>query len=83
MNAGKPMDLLTKALGSLVLVELKGKRKIRGRLMGFDQHLNLVLVEAEEFDEESNESVQLNTVIVRGDNVILVSPPPEGKSEGK
>ena len=83
MNTNKPMDLLTKALGSLVLVELKGKRKIRGRLMGFDQHLNLVLNEAEEFDEDNNEPIQLNSVIVRGDNVILVSPPPENKSEGK
>jgi small nuclear ribonucleoprotein len=74
------MELLQKSIGSQVLVELKGRKKLKGRLRGYDQHLNLILEDAEEitFDLESEtDSVeQIETVIVRGDNVVLVSPPP-------
>ena len=47
---------------------------LRGKLMGFDQHMNLILDSSEEFGEESNKT--LGTIVVRGDNVIMISPPP-------
>lgn len=75
------MELLQISIGSQVLVELKGRKKIKGKLRGFDQHLNIILEDAEEIsvDPETNQQtvVQVDTVIVRGDNVILVSPPPK------
>jgi small nuclear ribonucleoprotein len=75
------MELLQTSIGAQVLVELKGRKKIKGKLRGFDQHLNLILEDAEEIstDPETNEQtvVQVETVVVRGDNVILVSPPPK------
>ncbi len=74
------MELLQKSIGAQILVELKGKKKLKGRLRGFDQHLNLILDDAEEIDidtESNTETTEtVNTVIVRGDNIILVSPPP-------
>jgi len=67
--------ILEESLGKIVLVRLKGGKNIRGRLKGFDQHLNLVLDETE--DTTNPESVKkLGLIIVRGDNVILISPPP-------
>jgi len=67
--------ILEESLGKIVLVRLKGGKSIRGRLKGFDQHLNLVLDETQ--DTTSAESMkQLGLIIVRGDNVILISPPP-------
>jgi small nuclear ribonucleoprotein len=81
VNAGKPMELLQKSIGGQVLVELKARRKIKGKLLGFDQHLNLILEDAEEifFDPETEEATttQIDRVIVRGDNVVIVSPPPK------
>ncbi len=75
------MELLQTSIGSQVLVELKSRKKIRGKLRGYDTHLNLILEDAEEFktDPETDEQtiVQLDTVIVRGDNVVIVSPPPK------
>ena len=75
------MELLQTSIGSQVLVELKGRKSIKGKLRGYDQHLNLILEDAEEItsDLETNEQTvtQVDTVIVRGDNVILVSPPPK------
>lgn len=64
------------SLGKLVLVELKGGRTVRGKLYSFDQHMNLVLEDAEDVtNPESGRKV--GTIIIRGDNVVLVSPPPK------
>jgi small nuclear ribonucleoprotein len=53
-------------------VSLKGGREIRGVLQGYDVHMNLVLDKAEE--TENGEIRKLGTLIVRGDNVIYISP---------
>lgn len=64
--------VLSEALGSNVLVKLKGGKKLRGKLKSYDTHLNLVLEEAEEMQGDS--ARKLGTVIIRGDNVLLISP---------
>ncbi|MGD2072350.1 MAG: RNA-binding protein [Candidatus Thorarchaeota archaeon] len=74
------MELLKKSLDRQVLVELKARKKIKGKLLGFDQHLNLILEDAQEIqiDPETSEQIitQIDRVVVRGDNVVIVSPPP-------
>ena len=68
-------QILEESLGKTVLVRLRGGKSLRGKLKGFDQHLNLVLEETE--DTTDADSVKrLGVIIVRGDNVILISPPP-------
>ncbi len=67
--------ILEESLGKPVLVRLKGGRSLRGKLQGFDQHMNLVLEEAEDISD-TNSTQNLGTLIVRGDNVIILSPPP-------
>jgi small nuclear ribonucleoprotein len=81
MNAGRPMELLQHSIGDQVLVELKGKKIIKGKLRGYDQHLNLILEDAEEISNNPETGDQIievvKTVILRGDNVVIVSPPPK------
>jgi small nuclear ribonucleoprotein len=68
-------QILEESLSKIVLVRLKGGKSLRGRLKGYDQHLNLVLEETE--DTTNSENIRkLGVIIVRGDNVILISPPP-------
>ncbi|MFX1297563.1 MAG: LSM domain-containing protein [Promethearchaeota archaeon] len=73
----KPLELLSKSLDMRVLIKLKGGRELRGKLRGFDQHMNLVLEDAEEVrkGEEGEVILNVGTIIVRGDNVIIISPP--------
>ncbi|MCC6022462.1 MAG: RNA-binding protein [Desulfurococcaceae archaeon] len=64
--------LLQESIGNIVLVKLRGGKELRGRLKSFDQHLNLVIEDAEEVTPES--SRRLGTVVIRGENVLLISP---------
>ncbi len=68
----RPLDVLNNSLNRSVIVRLKGAREFRGVLQGYDVHMNLVLVNAEEIKEEGNR--KLSTVVVRGDNIVFISP---------
>lgn len=68
-------QVLEESLDKVVLVRLKGGRSLRGKLKGFDQHLNLVLEDAEDTTDSENIK-KLGSIIVRGDNVVIISPPP-------
>ncbi|MDI6719806.1 MAG: RNA-binding protein [Methanomicrobiales archaeon] len=69
----RPMEILDQVLNRQpVIVSLKGGREIRGILQGYDVHMNLVLDKAEE--EVGGTIVKVGTLIVRGDNVIYISP---------
>jgi small nuclear ribonucleoprotein len=69
----KPLNMLNKNLNNKVLVELKANREYRGILEGYDPHMNLVLKNAEELVNKELRR-KLDLAIVRGDNVIYISP---------
>jgi len=73
MEIKRPFDLLNQCLENNVLVKLKEDREIRGILKAFDQHMNLVLDNAEEW-ENGEMKVKIGKVIVRGDNILYVAP---------
>ena len=67
--------VLERSIGKTVLIKLRGGNSLRGTLEGFHQHVNLVLKDAENIsDPEKVKSI--GTIILRGDNVIMISPPP-------
>jgi small nuclear ribonucleoprotein len=70
----KPLKLLHASLNNRVMVELRGGRGYHGTLDGYDvPHMNLVLKNAEEMDK--GQSIGKHSmIIVRGDNIIYVSP---------
>ncbi|MDK2915696.1 MAG: small nuclear ribonucleoprotein [Euryarchaeota archaeon] len=69
----RPLDILDQVLNRQpVIISLKGGREIRGILQGYDVHMNLVLDKAEE--EVDGATQKLGTLIVRGDNVIYITP---------
>lgn len=78
MTKKRPLDVLNASLNKRVIVHLRGKREYRGTLDGYDHpHMNLVLKQVEEIlhagtPEEKMTSKE--TVIIRGDNIIYISP---------
>ncbi|HJJ46931.1 MAG TPA: RNA-binding protein [Methanocorpusculum sp.] len=78
----RPLEILDQVLNlHPIIVSLKGGREIRGILQGYDVHMNLVLDKAEEEGESGK--TNLGTLIIRGDNVIYISPFVEQKDEAK
>ncbi|MDI1495017.1 MAG: small nuclear ribonucleoprotein [Cenarchaeum symbiont of Oopsacas minuta] len=75
MSVDMAVKVLDESINKTVLIKLKGNKTIRGKLKGFDQHMNLILDSCEEFGEENNTKT-LGTIVVRGDNVVMISPPP-------
>jgi len=65
--------ILEENLGNNVLIKTKEGAMIRGRLKSFDQHLNVVLEDAEELRKDGT-TRKLGVVVIRGDTIILVSP---------
>lgn len=68
----RPIDVLNSAKGKRVLVKIKNGTEISGILQAMDLHLNMWLNEAEERNKETK--TKLGTVLVRGDNILFVSP---------
>jgi len=68
------LKILSKSLGNTVLVRLRGGKLLRGILQGYDQHMNLVLEEAEEISNENSTQKRLGMIVIRGDNVMMISP---------
>ena len=71
MEQSRPLDALNRSKGKRVVVELKGGRQYVGTLNAFDIHINIVLTEAEE--RENNElKRKVGTVFIRGDTITVL-----------
>jgi small nuclear ribonucleoprotein len=75
MSVDMAVKVLDESINQVVLIKLKGNKTIRGNLLGFDQHMNLLLDSSEEIPAEGD-SKGLGTIVVRGDNIVMISPPP-------
>lgn len=73
MTEMRPLDALNAARGKRVIVELKNKTQLIGKLRAFDIHINTVLDEAEE-RENGEVKRKLGTVFLRGDTIVMISP---------
>ncbi|EDR12782.1 uncharacterized protein LACBIDRAFT_246149 [Laccaria bicolor S238N-H82] len=84
----EPFDLIRLSLSERVFVKLRGDRELTGILHAYDGHMNLIMSDVEEtiliVDTDSVPTGQgvlqvakrkMEMLFVRGDGVILVSPP--------
>lgn len=67
-----PLSLLEKSMNRKVSLLFKDSRLLVGTLAGFDDYLNMVLEDTEETNGDNVK--RLGTVILRGNNVVSISP---------
>jgi small nuclear ribonucleoprotein len=67
-----PLSVLEKSLNRRITLMLKDSRMLEGKLVGYDDFMNLVLEETEETKEEQVK--KLGTVVLRGNNVVTIVP---------
>jgi len=70
----RPLDVLGNSENKRIIIQVKNRDKITGILKAFDSHLNVWLDDAEVQSADGENSVKLGTVLVRGDNIVLISP---------
>ncbi len=68
----KPTGFLNEHLNENMELLLKDGSVIKGRLIGYDDHMNLVLEDTEEEKEDKHR--RLGTIILRGNNVVTLNP---------
>ncbi len=67
--------LMNNTKDKVVLIKLRNTKTIQGILKDFDIHMNLTLEDAEDISDEKHE--KLGKILIRGDNILLVSMPKE------
>lgn len=67
-----PLKLLEKSVNRKISLLLKDNRVLEGKLMGFDEYMNMVLEDTEETKDEQVK--RLGTVVLRGNNVVSIIP---------
>jgi small nuclear ribonucleoprotein (snRNP)-like protein len=71
--AAAPTHLLERVVGQRVTLLLKDSRQLTGKLLAVDEHMNLVLDDAEESTPEVTR--HLGRVVLRGSNVVTLYAP--------
>lgn len=64
-------DVLFKRLGKVIIVEYAGGNNLRGKLVRFDGHMNLLLEDTCEITTWG-EVNSLGSVLLRGNNIVLI-----------
>jgi len=82
---GIATQLLQESVGKNVLVKLKGRKSVRGKIKGFDKQMNIVITDATEIIEQSannqnsekgkdhDQASKVVEALIRGDNVITIA----------
>ncbi|MBS3069792.1 small nuclear ribonucleoprotein [Candidatus Micrarchaeota archaeon] len=73
MAEKRPFDILNNALNNNVVVGIKGGLEVRGMMVSYDVHMNIVLEKAEQL-KDGEVKRGLGTVLLRGDSVVYISP---------
>lgn len=69
-----PLSILEKSINKKVSLLLKDNRVLEGTLIGYDDYLNMVLEDTQETN--ADQVKRLGTVILRGNNVVSITPAP-------
>ncbi|MEM3444429.1 MAG: LSM domain-containing protein [Thermoplasmata archaeon] len=70
-----PLNILEKTMNKRVALLLKDNRIIEGKLIGYDEYMNMVLEDTEENNQGNVR--KLGTIILRGNNIVTIMPKSE------
>ena len=67
-----PLNVLEKSINKRISLLLKDNRILDGKLVGYDEYMNVVLEDTEETKDEQVR--RIGTVVLRGNNVVTIVP---------
>ncbi|MCX6711942.1 MAG: small nuclear ribonucleoprotein [Candidatus Woesearchaeota archaeon] len=72
MEQDRPLDALNNSRNKRVILELKNGKQFAGKLKAFDIHINTVLEDTEEL-ENNQVKRKIGTSFIRGDTIVLIA----------
>ena len=67
----RPLTTLQRAINRKVAVRLKNEVEYKGKMINVDSYMNLILVDAEEFNGQTH-LANYGKVVIRGNNVLFI-----------
>jgi len=64
-------NILQGSLNKDILLKLKGKRTIKGKLKSFDQYMNLTLENATEIIGDKTQ--KMGEIFIKGENIVIIA----------
>ena len=71
-SSNNQSNILQGSVNKDILLKLKGKRTIKGKLKSFDQYMNITLENATEVLEEDRVQ-QMGEIFIKGENIIIIA----------
>ena len=81
LSPSRCTEVIDKCIGSRIHLVTKGEREIVGTLRGFDDYVNVVLEDAEEFErmvDGTTRKTKLDITLVNGNTIALLVPGGKG-----
>ncbi|KAF1845739.1 LSM-domain-containing protein [Cucurbitaria berberidis CBS 394.84] len=74
-----PLELIDKCVGSQIWVIMNGGKEFTGKLVGFDDYVNMVLEDVTEIDVAEG-NVKLPKILLNGNNICMMVPGGDGQT---
>ncbi|KAH7391778.1 LSM domain-containing protein [Pyrenochaeta sp. MPI-SDFR-AT-0127] len=74
-----PLELIDKCVGSQIWVIMNGGKEFTGKLVGFDDYVNMVLENVTEIDPAEG-NVKLPKILLNGNNICMMVPGGDGQT---
>lgn len=69
-----PLETIDRAIGSKVKILLTNDKEFSGKLVGFDDFVNVVLEDVTEVDGEGNEGKSIKKMLLNGAQIAMLCP---------
>ena len=70
-----PNQMVKSLIGRVIRVEMKGEESdLVGKLEGVDDYMNLYLSNAMEYNKNGEKIRNLGTIVLRGNNIVIIQP---------
>lgn len=69
-----PLEVIDRAIGTDIKILLTNNKEFTGKLVGFDDFVNVVLEDATEIDGDGNTGSKIKRMLLNGSQIAMLSP---------
>lgn len=69
-----PLEVIDKAIGTEVHVLLTNDKEFKGKLIGFDDFVNIVLEDVTEYDNDAPNDGKIKKMLLNGGQISMIVP---------